>query len=461
MRGHHWLDAHPREAGPTLYTAPQRSAMASTRVVGVIGTGGVGKTTVSFLLALATSYGARRDFSKIAAADADVTEAMLTKMLLGRWSGPDLVDLLLERADLDSVLVSPRVSLSTRGQRVSLPGLEPLRVIPGAHSRVTEVRSLGAARLRESLERTRMALEEAGIELVLVDFPPGDPSLAEFAYALAEWIDAGVAVVTPSRRRVVATASICRALEDRGAPTVAVILNRLRESEPFDENGMRWEDLVDTYFGRRPIVLRDDPELARLMVHDSIPLDRLPRLRPVRTLGEHLDEILDEVRTLHRSEGRPIVVETSVASVASIESELREIFSSESHPESPLAGPDSSPSEPRVPGGMLQDSRREHPSPGVSVSGNGSEELGLRSRVQRGLRRLMGGSFEVRYPDGRVRRVKRSVIRSALEMAGLDRAALESYMRAGSVDLAELGGTELDAWRFALLASGLEPVDGW
>ena len=53
------------------------------------------------------------------------------------------------------------------------------------------------------------------------------------------------------------------------------------------------------------------------------------------------------------------------------------------------------------------------------------------------------------------------MIRSALEMAGLDRAALESYMRAGSVNLAELRSSELGAWRFALLASGLEPMDGW
>ncbi len=441
--------------------------MTDTRAVGVVGTGGVGKTTISFLLAIALSYRSRGDLSRIAAVDADVTEAMLTKMLLGRWSGPDLVDLLLDRAALDSVLISPRVSLSVQGGRVSPPGLRSLWVIPGAHSRVAEVRSLGAARLRESLERIRAALGGREIELALVDFPPGDPSLAEFAHALSEWIDAAVAVVTPSRRRVVATASMCRALEDRGAPTVAVILNRFHESEPFDETGMRWEDLVDTYFGRRPIVLPEDPGLARLMVHDAIPLDRLPRLRPVRTLAERLDIILEQVRTIRPGEDRP-APETLASSVEIVESELRGIFSLEPLPESQSAGSSGPPLGQPVSAEAPQGHRQvgaggcHDVAPQEALTPEGrSEGSGIAAKVQGRLKRLLGGSFEVRYPDGRVVRVKRSVIRSALEMAGLDRAALESYMRAGSVNLAELRSSELGAWRFALLASGLEPMDGW
>ncbi len=441
--------------------------MTYTRAVGVVGTGGVGKTTISFLLALALSYGSRRELSRIAAVDADVTEAMLTKMLLGRWSGPDLVDLLLDRADLDSVLIAPRVLLSIPGGRVSPPGLRSLSVIPGAISRVAEVRSLDAERLRESLERIRAALEERGIELALLDFPPGDPSLAEFAHALSEWIDAAVAVVTPSRRRVVATASMCRALEDRGAPTVAVILNRFHKSEPFDETGMRWEDLVDTYFGRRPIVLPEDPELARLMVHDAIPLDRLPRLRPVRTLAERLDTILERVEAIRIEKARP-APETPAPSFESVESELREIFSAEPHPESQPTGSSGLPPIHLVYAGTPQAQRQASTgrAPGKApqetpTSGGRSERSGIAAKVQGKLKRILGGSFEVRYPDGRVVRVKKSVIRSALEMAGLDRAALESYMRSGSVNLAELRSAELGAWRFALLASGLEPMDGW
>ncbi len=441
--------------------------MTDTRAVGVVGTGGVGKTTISFLLALALSYGSRRELSRIAAVDADVTEAMLTKMLLGRWSGPDLVDLLLDRADLDSVLIAPRVLLSIPGERVSPPGLRPLSVIPGAHSRVEEVRSLGAERLRESLGRIRAALEERGIELALVDFPPGDPSLTEFAHALSEWIDAAVAVVTPSRRRVVATASMCRALEDRGAPTVTVILNRFHKSEPFDETGMRWEDLVDTYFGRRPIVLPDDPELARIMAHDAIPLDRLPRLRPVRVLAERLDTILERVEAIRIEKARP-APETPAPSFESVESELREIFSSEPHPElQPTRSSGLPPIHPvsaEAPQAHRQAGTGGAPgkAPQEAPTSEGrSERSGIAAKVQGKLKRLLGGSFEVRYPDGRVVRVKKSVIRSALEMAGLDRVALESYMRSGSVNLAELRSAELGAWRFALLASGLEPMDGW
>ena len=98
---------------------------------------------------------------------------------------------------------------------------------------------------------------------------------------------------------------------------------------------------------------------------------------------------------------------------------------------------------------------------GVPTSESRSEGSGIAAKARGKLKRLLGGSFEVRYPDGRVVRVKKSVIRSALEMAGLDRAALESYMRAGSVNLAEMRSAELGAWRFALLASGLEPMDGW
>lgn len=435
--------------------------MAGARVVGVIGTGGAGKTTVCFLLALAACYGPREGAGSVVAVDADVTEAMLTKMLLGPWSGPDIVDLLAGRVDLDAALATPRPALSRGGaERATPPGLERLKVVPGAHSKVNEIRRVPPSKLRESLRAIRAKLEGQGADLVLVDFPPGDPHLAEFSEVLAEWIDAAVAVVPPSRRRLVATAAASRRLEDGGKPTVAVFLNRFKESEPFDETGTRWESLAETFFGRSPVVLPEDPELARLMTHDSIPLRLLPRLGPVRAVAEALQEFLKEVQAVDPGRDRQPATGEGGEGVETVDSELRWIFSGQ--PPSDTLASETAPrgtGHPPPRGASLQRVERRPPGPEPSDGGPGGSGLG--SRLRERLTRLLGGTFEVRYPDGRVRRVRGSVIRSALQMAGVSGERLESYMEAGSVNLADLGDRELEAWRFALLASGLEPLDGW
>jgi len=67
-------------------------------------------------------------------------------------------------------------------------------------------------------------------------------------------------------------------------PTVAVVLNKYDESQPFDEYGNRWEEVVREYFNMDPFVVPADEELERIMVLDVIPLSRLPELEAARAI---------------------------------------------------------------------------------------------------------------------------------------------------------------------------------
>ena len=416
--------------------------MMAPPVIGILGTGGVGKTTISALLSIAFCYSARDD-DLIVVVDADVTEGLLTKVLLGPHRGPDFVDLLAGRVSLDRVLLEPSLPITTSRSRGTLPSLRSLRVIPGAHSKSAEVRSMDLEVMSSSLRSLRESLWESKVALVLVDFPPGDPQIADYTTALSTWIDGAIAVVSPSRRRIVSTAYACKVLRERGVRLLGVILNKFSPEQPFDEYGNRWEEVVERYFKTKPFVLTKDPELEMVMTQDAIPAEKLASFKVVRDLSKYSARLFEEIKEIGVSEGAPQLDQDAgrLMDLGALDSTLKDLFSGDLSQ--------------RVGQAPAFDHRQEPPNPRQTRRSKRGHN-GLISKV---VARLSGRDFRVRYPEGRVAWVRRSVLRDALEMAGMHQSVIEQYLQSGEVDLSEIPPAELPAWRFALLASGLDWIE--
>ena len=412
-------------------------------IVGILGTGGVGKTTISTLLSIAFCYSSH-DEGLIVAVDADVTEALLTKILLGPHDGPDFVDLLVGRASLDQVLLEPNLPIAASDLRGTLPSLRRLRIVPGAHSKSTAVRSIDAKTLASSLRSVRESLSTAGASLAIVDFPPGDPQIAEYTAALSMWIDGAIAVVSPSRRRIASTAYACKVLSEQGVHLLGVILNKFTLEQPFDEYGNRWEEVVKRYFRTEPIVITKDPDLESAMTQDAVPIEKLASFKAVRDLSKYSARLFEEIKRIEISEGASWDSHNAehFVDLSSLDSTLKSLFCSDAISQQPA------PASP---------SMREQSSP--SSHGMGRGESSSKNFLSKFVARLSGRDFQVRYPSGKVAWVRRSMLKSALEMAGMHQSLIDRYLQSGQVDLSQIPPADLSAWRFALLVSGLDSIE--
>lgn len=437
----------------------------------VIGTGGVGKSAITASLAMAFSYRARKDGRLIVAVDGDVTEGMLSKILLGeRGDLSTMNEVLLGILSPEEVLYEPSVAMGDPRARTRATGLGSLRVVPACQKGLADLKFIPARSLVQMLYGLEDHLESSGASVALVDFPPGDPTLANLTAALALWTDAAVAVTTPSRRRISATAHACRALSEMmGTETLAVVLNKYDQFQPFDEYGNRWEDVTKQFFGSEPFVIPHDASLSQAMTMDLVPLSEMPSLESARAivrgygvgiqeplfraLWKQMEELKPKRRQLPplKSASRPSVSPTSEAAM---EERLEEFFLGPMRSETPEAGT----KEPEAPLPEIGPAEYDPMSRGDRRPRDVMSELMERkpsifSWFRRGRIRLI-------YPEGGEEIVKKSDLEEALLTAGFSRGQAKIVLSRDELDLCRVPVGERDLWDVALIYLGLKPLGG-
>jgi CO dehydrogenase maturation factor len=204
----------------TMETAPATTARSAALRVGVVGKGGVGKTTVAGLMARAWAAAGRR----VVAIDTD--------------SNPNLgLSLGLTEAETEAVPVLPRGVLLGPGAGTSAAQLleehgrpTPAGVVLLSALRVSGARGgctcSGHATVRSLLAES---LDERA-DVVLVDMEAGLEHLSRSGGTLAH-ADVLAVVVEPSRKSVLTAERTAALAEELGIDRVRVVGNKVRDAE--------------------------------------------------------------------------------------------------------------------------------------------------------------------------------------------------------------------------------------
>ena len=263
-------------------------------MIAFIGRGGSGKTALASISAMLASL--KRDVVLI---DSDPTTAKLTSIFFGRFPiEASLLDYLIGEGIDPSSLFKPPIPVKDFKPEFGKPPLRGkveefrLQIIPNKvdlNGLIKLSKQDPHLILAKFMDLYKYAVSEFSDPLIIMDTPAGTQAPAgSYALTLASMIKQMVVVVTPDRNTVDTTARVVRDFSEY-MEMVAVVLNWFDKTRPFfyHENSNKplyWVDYVTEKFGVPPIVIEYDTEFNTYMSSDSIPLDKITELTPVKSL---------------------------------------------------------------------------------------------------------------------------------------------------------------------------------